>query len=1654
PRIALISRGDNTFKEKVEIAMQMGAIGVIIYNNVAGKIRMSLGEIEDPCPAVSVNLEAGTSLVLGAGDTADKSRYIGEITIDTSLSAGPFMSDFSSWGPTPDLKLKPEITAHGGEITSAVPGGYDEQSGTSMASPNMAGAMAIIRQYVKEEFNLGDSIADRREITRLCNQLAMSNTTIAYDPEGLPYSPRKQGSGLANLSNIIKSNAYITVEGTDKTKLEFGDDKNRTGEYKFEFTVVNKGKEALSFNPTSIVMTETLSIDGLAVAEKAHLFEDCTTTYTVNGAAHSGAISINAGASAVIGAKIVLTEEEKKYIDDRFENGMYVEGFFKLVSADAEKQNDISVPFLAFYGDWTDGNLLDYSVYELAEIEKDTSKTEEEKEKESVFATSPYTSYHDDYILPMGTFIYALPDDADPVYAEEKFAAVSGYNLYYGEDENGNYRTTWELRMLYAGLLRNAKRVDYTLTNMDTGELLLEESAHRVSKAHSGGGSTRPGFVELEIDPKEYGFRNNTQYQMSFDFDFEYVDVSGEKTVESDNFTYSFYADYDAPVLTDSSVRYYYYKDGKTTKRKVFLDLDVYDNHYAQSVLLCYTDEEDNYLKLVNDYVTPVRQKNINGTTTVSIEITDIYDRFDGELFVQLDDYAMNYKVYGLNFDDMKQKRMPAELSVDPAEENVTVAINEMKKVTPVYTSPADIADFVWTSADESIAIVKNGEIVGVAPGETTVTVSTVVPVDEEGNPTAEPLTATYNVKVTDSRIELSYPAMNFGIIRNSKDSYVKAEGLVEVHPNEQFQLKLEYDPWYYPTENLTIEWSTSNDKVATIDQEGNVHTLKKGTAIINAVIKGTSYSTGVTLKVGEEFIVNNYRLVDYHGTGGKVYIPTDMNIFYIETDAFKNNDNITEIVINKTVMEIREQAFRGCTALKRVSFVESEPMDVADADLNMIFDEAFINCTALEEVDFSNTKTILVGRRVFKNCTSLNSLGVDKNGVSGATKLGTVSAEAFEGCTSLEEIDITRFNMSGKNVFKGCTSLKTVKTADFTSIGNGMFEGCTALESIEINTAKVGANAFEGCENLASVTFNANGLNLGASAFEGCESLASVTLNGTVNSIGDRAFAGTALTEAVIPAGLTSIGERLFDGASITKAVIKKGVDIESIYALGSPFAGLTLSEIAVEDNEKYATVDGVVYNSSKTEIILVPNGIASFNVPETVTSIAANAFYGNMNVVGVSKNGITFKSGAVEEFTVSSIGAYAFAACTVETADLTNVIFGDGAFSECLALTTVTVNCAVIPAHAFERTEALTTLNTTSDLVQICDYAFANTALKSIDLSAAIVDDSAFAFSKVESVVLKNATTVGISAFEGSAVKSVELGAVSYMGSRAFANCNSLATVTLAEGSTMIADSAFYKEEESKVLTTVNVPETLTFVGAYAFYNNAGLKSFVAEGLTYVGNFAFTYANALKNFAFDNVTYVGDYAFTGARVDVSKDLFEREFSWMAADIEYAADFTKLNLAKVTHIGQYAFAGVPATEIKAPVVEHIGEQAFYATEMATFNVPATVEFIGEGAFAATFNATEFTSDNATYVSEEGVIYRIMDNGKLELFAYPAARKAERDPNMMSYRYYTVKEGTVRIAEYAGSFIQAGAMHEIVFPYTLKTIGSYAFFNSAIETYT
>ena len=1603
-RIALIKRGDTTFQEKVEIAMEMGAIGVIIYNNVAGTIRMNLGEIENPVPAVSISMNSGNAMVAGAV------ARVGKITVDESYGAGPFMSEFSSWGPTHDLKLKPEITAHGGEITSAVPGGYGEQSGTSMATPNMAGFMAVVRSYIEKELGLTDA----REINRLAMQLTMSTAGTVYDPDGLAYSPRKQGAGVAKLENVVGgTGAYLwtdVAENDYRPKIELGDDPDRVGVYNLTFNVTNFSEKALSFTPSFTFMTETLSSDKLTVSEQAHMLTNSTSAWEVNGESItlSDTITVGAGKTSTVSVQLTLGDEDKAYIEKSFKNGMYVEGFLQLVSS-TDGQCDLGIPFLGFYGDWDDAPMLDYSAFEVAENAQDASVLEEDKIKASVWETLPYTSYYNEqYILPMGGYVYLLPDDADPVYVSEEHCSVSRYNEYYGEGNTENYLTSTAIKAVYAGLLRNARVVNYKLYDEATGEVILADTVNRVGKAYSGGGSGTPANVELEISPEAEGLIANGKYRMELEF-FKDTPKEGERAPEEDTFAFSFTVDYEAPVLENARVRFYNYKENNKDKQRIYLDLDVYDNHYAQALMVCYPTtnaEGEVVLQLATEYPTPVRNAQRNGKTTVSVDITDIYEQYGDQLYVQIDDYAVNSCLYQLNINEANASNLPQgeEFALANGEESVTLDIYGTHKVALVYDESyqggADISNFLWTSANPKIADVKNGEIVGLGEGETKIFVS-----NRKGGVKTVEVTVTGTVSSKLSKV----PAISFGLIQTNTEALVKASGAVKVNAGKDFKLNLVTDPWYHPMTGLKLAWSSSNPSVATVDDNGNVRTLKKGTSVISATVMEqndagewteTLYSATVILRVQNEFTVSNYTLTDYNGVGGVVTIPTDMNVWYIGEEAFKDNDNVKKIIIPSSVIEIRARAFYNCTALEEVYFVSDEKQPIADADLSIIYENAFYGCPNLKKIDFSNVKTITVAADCFGACPKLAEV-VDM------PSIGTMHHRAFAG-TALTSVDLTGLHMSGDSVFENCQKLTSIKTGKFTAIGNNMFKNCLGLRNtLTLNTPKIGAGAFSGCVNLAGVKFvSPEGekleFDIGARAFENCGKniRGSFTVNfgnEIIRSIGERAFAGSSLKNLGVINGLEVLGENAFANTQVTGIYLSDSLDVESIRLTGIPFDGMQVSVAA--GSTKYVEEGGVIYNADKSAILYVNASVTGeFTIPDGV----------------------------------KAIGDYAFASSKVG-----KVIFAD-------SVTSIGIG------------------------------AFKNSGVTAIDFAGAAltaIPESAFENSNVTAIELPlSVTSLGAKAWKNSAISSFKGAGLLYIGDNAFEGCLALQTIALADGVKEMGDYVFLG---CTALTEATMP-SVEKLGAYTFFNASRLEKVtfgdnaltvgeytfartpiktvnLGSALAEIGEAAFYECRNLESITLpDTVKKIAAYAFYQAtRLQEVKGIENVES--IDSYAFYAAGLQKLSLSSAKYIGEAAFADGRYTLLEIPVAEVIDPFAFFKGQMATVDIPESLESVGHGAFASAskLQAISVAEESDGFFTDDGVLYRYTDKeaGEYELVCYPAAR-VEEDGE------YTVKEGTLKILSYAFYGLNKKTVAAVVLPYSVDVIGDSAFYASGITKYT
>ena len=502
-KIALVKRGVNSFEEKAKLAKQYGAIACIIYNNIDGDILMSMGKSAH-IPTISVSKDDGMKLA---------EKQTGTMTVSGKNLAGPFMSDFSSWGPTPDLRLKPEITAHGGEIYSSIPNnGYDHLSGTSMATPNLCGVIVLIRDYVKENatkfgITVTNGTPDPVAVNNVVNQMLMSTATIALNEEGVPYSPRKQGAGLASARNVVNTNAYITVDkevtkdgvttrqNKTKTKLELGDDPTRTGIYEMEFNVVNVGTTALTYDFDIVGMSESVSeYDTKHVAETGKVLDGTAKISFVsgNGSVSGNQITVDAGSTVTVKAVYTLTDGDKNYIDGLFKYGMYVEGFVKLTAGD--EVVPLNVPFLAYYGDWSEPPMFDKTYYEVESTAHNKGLDDDDKIKADYWATTPYGSYFYNYMIPLGTYLYDIDESTyDAIPATEEHIAVS--NILGAIDG---------ISAVYAGLLRNAKEMRFSITDKTTGDTIWNETYYNANKAFSNGGSPVPYYEFIKVKSLRY----------------------------------------------------------------------------------------------------------------------------------------------------------------------------------------------------------------------------------------------------------------------------------------------------------------------------------------------------------------------------------------------------------------------------------------------------------------------------------------------------------------------------------------------------------------------------------------------------------------------------------------------------------------------------------------------------------------------------------------------------------------------------------------------------------------------------------------------------------------------------------------------------------------------------------------------------------------------------------------------------------------------------------------------------------------------------------------------------------------------------------------------------------------------------------------------
>lgn len=232
-KAALADRGTCSFAIKANNAIAAGAEAVLIANNAAGVFSGTLGgPLPTPKPVVGISKEAGAAI---RAMTAPWTLVWTDKLASFQSPTANLISSFSSYGLSPDLELKPDIGAPGGNIYSTYPlelGGYVTMSGTSMSSPHVAGAVALLLQARP---NL-----PAQAVRDILQNSADPKNWWANPGLGYLDNVHRQGAGMLDIDDAILATTLITP-----AKIATGE--SQAGPFTQILTIKNDASEPVTY---------------------------------------------------------------------------------------------------------------------------------------------------------------------------------------------------------------------------------------------------------------------------------------------------------------------------------------------------------------------------------------------------------------------------------------------------------------------------------------------------------------------------------------------------------------------------------------------------------------------------------------------------------------------------------------------------------------------------------------------------------------------------------------------------------------------------------------------------------------------------------------------------------------------------------------------------------------------------------------------------------------------------------------------------------------------------------------------------------------------------------------------------------------------------------------------------------------------------------------------------------------------------------------------------------------------------------------------------------------------------------------------------------------------------------------------------------------
>lgn len=299
-KLVLIRRGTCTFDTKAANVAAFGAQYILFYNNAPSLTSPSVTD-PDIIGAAMVSAAQGASWAASlAAGSAIQVSIDGKLTVFSSPPnniTGGHMSTFSMWNPTNEAYVKPEISAPGGNILSTLPleqGGYGVLSGTSMATPFVAGVVALMKQARPDL----DPYTIRSILGTTGHPVTFNDGKTTYDYLAPVV---QQGGGEVDAFAAVHTSTVIDV-----ANLAFNDTAHFVKEA--NFTITNRGSSETTYNfdYVNAATAYTLPDDG---STQPQTFPPDLVTSGATVQLSSGSVSVAAGKSEVVIVTLALPKD-------------------------------------------------------------------------------------------------------------------------------------------------------------------------------------------------------------------------------------------------------------------------------------------------------------------------------------------------------------------------------------------------------------------------------------------------------------------------------------------------------------------------------------------------------------------------------------------------------------------------------------------------------------------------------------------------------------------------------------------------------------------------------------------------------------------------------------------------------------------------------------------------------------------------------------------------------------------------------------------------------------------------------------------------------------------------------------------------------------------------------------------------------------------------------------------------------------------------------------------------------------------------------------------------------------------------------------------------------------------------------------------------